>query len=437
MSNNENSNDLQEIITQYLERLKAELGDQFDINKINLAAMERGTGISRGKLRGLQKNEFVVKPHGNKGRHAEHTVLSGFTGVLDALLRDNVTNSEVCLEKLQAVGYAGGKTMIKDYITAHKDLIPPKRMIVAPQGSRGQRYQDEPGTCYQMDWGFINVTDGYDNTSRIACFAMVCHHCGEFYIEFFPNARQENLFIGMIHAFMALGVPERVLTDNMKSVVLHRDDEGHPVWHPEYQAFMKAIGFTTRLCKPRHPFTKGQVERLIQYVKGNFLPGRVFSNITDFNYQARRWCDQHNKVYHKTIDGIPELIHTQECRKVARTLEVDMAVRRYLCPRRSIDFDGFVNYEDRRFGVPYSYTNRICRVSREDFTLHIYSEDLSCELVQHPVTWSRKDRFCEDQYPEREPEELPTEPVKVALPSAPVQDHGDVFARFHFDKEVI
>ncbi|MBQ9004547.1 MAG: hypothetical protein IJ087_22135, partial [Eggerthellaceae bacterium] len=44
------------------------------------------------------------------------------------------------------------------------------------------------------------------------------------------NARQENLFIGMVHAFMLMGVPEFVLTDNMKSVVLHRDAEGKPVW---------------------------------------------------------------------------------------------------------------------------------------------------------------------------------------------------------------
>lgn len=50
------------------------------------------------------------------------------------------------------------------------------------------------------------------------------------YIESFPNARQENLFIGIIHAFHHMGVPRFVFTDNMKSVVLHRDLEGYPVW---------------------------------------------------------------------------------------------------------------------------------------------------------------------------------------------------------------
>ncbi len=61
-----------------------------------------------------------------------------------------------------------------------------------------------------------------------------------------------------------MGVPEYVLTDNMKSVVIRRDLEGRPIWQVDYAAFMACVGFGTRLCKPRHPFTKGKVERLIR-----------------------------------------------------------------------------------------------------------------------------------------------------------------------------
>ena len=32
-------------------------------------------------------------------------------------------------------------------------------------------------------------------------------------------------------------------------------------------------------------------------------------------------------------------------------------VRKYLCPIRCISFDGFVTYEGRRFGIPYSYVH--------------------------------------------------------------------------------
>ena len=292
-------NDLQTIISQAIDDMKRESPGPFDLANLNLAELERRTGISRGKLRRLQKNAFSVKPHGNTGRQAPSRIIDGFTGVINRLLADGVTNSVVLLERLQAVGFTGSLSTVKNYVKDHRHLIPPKRQAVAPQGNRGRRYSTGPGESYQMDWGFITVDDGYGRECRIACFAMVCHHCGYFYLEFFPNARQENLFIGMIHAFLDMGIPEYILTDNMKSVVLKRDEFGHPVWHPDYAAFMKTIGFSTRLCKPRHPFTKGAVERLIQYVKGNFLAGRVFTEITNLNYEARRWSSQHNNQYHK------------------------------------------------------------------------------------------------------------------------------------------
>lgn len=49
--NENNSNDLQTIITQVIEEMKSEQGDKFDINRINLAEMERRTGMTRAQLR--------------------------------------------------------------------------------------------------------------------------------------------------------------------------------------------------------------------------------------------------------------------------------------------------------------------------------------------------------------------------------------------------
>lgn len=149
--------------------------------------------------------------------------------------------------------------------------MPAKRRLVAPGASRGQRYETGPGESYQMDWGFVLVEDRTGDESRLACFAMVCHHCGSAYVDFFPKVRQENLFIGMVHAFAELDVPERVLTDNMASVVNGRDADSRPVWNAQYAAFMSCVGFKTRLCRPRHPYTKGKVERLVRFVKGNCL----------------------------------------------------------------------------------------------------------------------------------------------------------------------
>ena len=423
------------IIAQAIEEIKREQGESFSLDKINLADLERRTGVSRAKLRRLKENGFVVKPHGSSGRSVPATVLTGYAGTLDALLKQGVRNSAVCFHRLQEVGYTGSQTTVKRYIRSHKHLIPAKRQLVAPQGSRGRRFTTGPGEAFQMDWGFTNVQDYAGKEYRAACFAMICHHCGQRYVEFFPNAKQENLFIGMLHAFRYMGVPQHVLTDNMKSVVNGRDLEGHPVWNKDYEAFMAAVGFQTKLCKPRHPFTKGKVERLIYFVKDNFLAGRTFWNVTDLNEAALEWCNEQNGVYHRALDCVPQPEHFTACAAKLEVLQDSLPLRAYLAPVRKISFDGFVNYEGRRFGVPFHYRQAEAHVMRKDNTIYIYSLDLQQLLTTHEVTWTYKDRFCPDQY-EDQPEEFPTVPVQTVIRQLEAPNPALSFEKFDFDKEV-
>lgn len=424
------------IIAQAISEMEAEQGKNFSLGHINLAELERRTGISRAKLRRLKENGFVSVPHGLTGQKESGIVTQGYSGFMDNLLRQGVANSSVCLERLREIGYSGSQSSVKRYIAAHKQLIPAKRQLVAPQGSRGRRYTTEPGEAYQMDWGFTKVLD-YDGTEyTAACFAMVCHHCGQRYVEFFPNAKQENLFIGMLHAFRYMGIPKYILTDNMKSVVVGRDLEGHPVWQKDYESFMKTVGFQTKLCKPRHPFTKGKVERLVRFVKDNFLAGRVFWNITDLNRSALAWCNTQNNTYHRATDCIPASVHFESCATVIRPLPENPALLGFLCPERRISFDGFVNYEGRRFGVPYRYIGSTARVRREDDVLYIYSADMKQLLVTHDVTWSKRDRFCAEQFAAmNQPEEFPTMPVKTEIAALPERSPSLSFEKFNFDKE--
>ncbi len=430
-------NGLQEIIDNALAAMAEEAGGPLDPAEVNLAEFCRKTGLTRSKARTLKKKGFKVTPHGRCGMRAEVTVLTGFTDTIDGLLRAGVTNSSVCLERIREKGYEGGLTTVKDYIAAHRHLVPAKRRLAAEaRGNRGRRYETGPGECYQMDWGFVKVEDWLGNVYRIACFAMICHHCGASYVEFFPNARQENLFIGMAHAFMLMGVPEWVLTDNMKSVVLRRDADGRPVWQADYAAFMACVGFKTRLCKPRHPFTKGKVERLIRFVKENFAAGRAFHDVTQLNAAALEWCASQGSRYRRAVDCVPLEEHSASCAARATLPAMTDELSMYLCPRRKVSFDGFVNYEGRRFGVPYWYSGRACRVSREGRWLHIYSDDLGRELAVHEVTWSRRDSFCEDQYDGGQPEELPTAPVTAAMAQLVPPARDDGFAKFDFERRL-
>ena len=56
-------------------------------------------------------------------------------------------------------------------------------------------------------------------------------------------------------------------------------------------------------------------------------------------------------------------------------------------------------------------------------------------LTSHPVTWSKRDSFCRDQYLDAQPEELPSVPVRSILRQTAPPRLADGFSKFNFDKE--
>jgi transposase len=84
------------------------------------------------------------------------------------------------------------------------------------------------------------------------------------------------------------GMPEEILYDNQKLVVLSRS-AGGPRFHPEFLQFAGQFGFRPRLCRPYRARTKGKVERSIGYVRDRFFCGKTFTDVADANQQLLRW----------------------------------------------------------------------------------------------------------------------------------------------------
>ena len=421
-------NDLERILAQALEETKSS-----NNGDVNLAEISRKTGISRKKLRRWKNNGYYLPPD-KRGRRPGSIKLRGYTEKIDSLLAKGVTNSEVILAFIRKDGFAGQATIVKNYISSHKDLVPLPRKVEIPHPERARRWYTDAGDCYQMDWGFVKVEDEDGKTWECACFVMVCHHCGFRYVEFFPNSKQENLFIGMLHAFSIMGVPQRVLTDNMKSVTLGRDANGNVIWNAEYDCFQNTVGFRTDLCKVAHPFTKGAVERLVRYVKENFIPGKRFYNCNELNRQALAWCLEKNSKLTKSRGLVPAEVHMQEETRVLTESERDILLP-YLAPARRLTFDRFIQYEGRRYGVPSFYTKRSARVMRDHEKLVVLDLDDFAEIAAYDVDWARADKTCPGQWDYGvldQPEERPTAPVKSYLKAAHDAIDADVDDLSHF-----
>jgi len=163
----------------------------------------------------------------------------------------------------------------------------------------------------------------------------------------------------MVNAFEYYGgVPEAVLTDRMKTVI-YSMEAGKPIWNSRFEDFAADMGFVPKVCRIRRPQTKGKVERLIDYVKDNFLPGRQFKDLHDLNNQVLEWCKKADSKVHGTTGEIPLEALSRE----PLLTMPDKAVRdKYRWETRKVTRDGFVSYDGAKYGVPWQYSGREVRV---------------------------------------------------------------------------
>lgn len=133
-----------------------------------------------------------------------------------------------------------------------------------------------------------------------------------------------TLCAGLREAFDYFGgVPEHVLLDNTKAVVIERDayGEGLHRWNSELMDLAEACGFTPRLCRPYRAKTKGKVERFNGYLKGSFLVPlaatlkasglRLDASLA--NQHVRRWLDEvANARVHATTRAVPAVRLAEE-----------------------------------------------------------------------------------------------------------------------------
>ena len=172
-------------------------------------------------------------------------------------------------------------------------------------------------------------------------------------------------------------------------------------------------------------------------MKDNVLAGRTFTDLTQLNEDAAVWCVETAERWHRSAALVPAREHDRACAPATHGIADPGLAELHLCPRRRISFDGYVSFEGRRFGVPWWYEGKECRVSREGRWLHVYSLDLSREIVTHPVTWERRDSSCEGQWEPAQPQELPSQPVTTTVLQAEPPAGNPAFAKFDFGRMVM
>lgn len=286
---------------------------------------------------------------------------------------DHLYNCQTMFERLRDQGYTGGRSLIKNFV---QPLRPPRS-----RQRPVRRYETRPGQQLQFDWGeFIYETDS--TRHKLYGFAAVLGYSRMRFVCFTKRCDTPTLIRSLMAACEYFeGLPDAILTDRMKSVILTMD--GHqPQWNPQFADFLAAIGVTARVCRAYTPQTKGKIERSIGVVKTSFWAGVRFTDLADLNRQALAWCDQMNQRVHATTHARPLDRWPEEA---LRPLPTGFAWERYHLEERTVTRDGFVSFDGVLYGLPASAaaTGRTVQVGLRQQTVTIWVQGQV--IAAHPV----------------------------------------------------
>ena len=227
----------------------------------SIRAISRITGISRRTVsKRLQQNK--LEPYKKRNYSS---ILDPYKEYIIKRYKETLPNLIPCsvlLREIQEYGYKGQIRIIQRYLKTLKTNIStnqiPKQDI---------RFETDKGYQAQADWTTIR-----NGKNPIYAFVMVLGYSRYAFVYFTNNMSQSTWQDCHIKAFEYFGgIPQVVLYDNLKSVVIQRDKYGinNHGFIAKFMDFTKGL-FIPKLCKPHRPKTKGKVERFNSYLKGNF-----------------------------------------------------------------------------------------------------------------------------------------------------------------------
>ncbi|MEC1894799.1 IS21 family transposase [Cytobacillus firmus] len=333
-------------------------------------AIAKETGFDRKTVGKYLKSGKLPQ---SKSRKKRGSKLDPFKPYLLQRIQEGTTNCAVLLEEIEAMGYEGKSTILQDFV---------KPFRTEPKKQATIRFETPPGRQGQMDWA-VNLGKFEVNGEKkmVHAFIMTLSYSRMKYVEFTTDMKLETLIKCHMNAFSYFnGIPSQILYDNMRTVVIKHS----PVeirFNRKFEDFLSYYGVVPKACKPYRAQTKGKVERLVQYLKGNFFQRRLGSTLEELNAQVRIWLDQTaNKKPNDTTKEMP-LERWQKEQPFLQTWGTKPLFSISQWEVREVSKDCMISYGGNRYSVPYRFSGSQVNVRlNERQELEIYYEQ---ELIAH------------------------------------------------------
>ena len=312
----------------------------------------RHFGISRDSVRKMLR--FSVPPGYRRRAEIRRPKLDGFTEIIEQWLRDDLgqrakqrhTAKRVFERLRDEHGFAGGYTIVKDYVREHRRR---GREMFVP-------LHHPPGHA-QADFGEATVfIGGVEQTAH--CCAFDLPQSDACYIRAYPAAAAEAWVDGHVHAFAFFGrVPQSVLYDNDRCLVARILPDGTRKRATLFSGFLSHYLIRDRYGRPGKGNDKGAVEGLVGWARRTFrVPLPRFATWDDFNLWLEAQC---RKRQAEILRGHTETIGARLTRDLEAMADLPAAPFD-ACDQATgrVSSQALVRYKTNDYSVPVAYGHR-------------------------------------------------------------------------------
>ena len=251
------------------------------------------------------------------------------------------------------------------------------------------REDTPPGYEAQVDFGQCKMLDMYHRQIRVYFFCMVLSYSRMHFVYFSSDPfTTETAIKAHEYAFRYFGGRTQTIMYDQDRVFVVSENLGNIIFVEQFEDFVKEIGYSVMLCRPRDPQTKGKVESFVKYVKENFLVGTVFTGIDSLNSAALRWLDtEANGTRNYDTKFIPRDLFLEESPYLQK-VEYRSGYQNNF---RSVSTKYDVTWEGSRYQLDKALVNikDTLRIEEENGALLMYrvsDEKLvhHCQKAEHP-----------------------------------------------------
>jgi transposase len=261
-------------------------------------------------------------------------------------------------------GYGGGYDTVRRFVA-------PLRQLASRAELCQTRFETPPGQQSQIDWGEVGTELG-SRSIRLHIFVLTLGFSRRGFYWASPDERLPQFLEAHERAFEHFGGHTREHLYDRPRIVCRPDGEGRFAWNRTFLSFAQYWSFEPRVCRAYRAQTKGKVESGVKYIKRNFMPGRRFLDIIDFQAQLDEW---NAAIADPRIHGTT---HVPPLERFAEELPHLVPVMGHPSFRlrarqsRIVASDYLVSLDTNRYSVPFSLIGQTVEVEGHDEQVRIF-----------------------------------------------------------------